>query len=290
MRKTINIPKDRRPVAQRQRVFARVTGSTFDVRTAAGATEIALYDQIGPGGITASAFRDRLKAISGKILLKINSPGGDVFDGIAIHNDLIAHPGDVRVEVTGVAASAASIVAMAGTEIAIASNAFLMIHRAWSLTIGNTEHHAEVARILAQIDGSLAGTYAARTGQDLKAIEQWMSDETWFGADAAIDSGFADERIGDQSETAKAAFDLSVYARVPDALKQPGRSGLEIRSPNDLDQALRAGGLSRSQAKAVVHGGYAALTSAQDDDTPASAISSLAERVAAATAELKRTV
>lgn len=282
MRNTIKLLTDRRPSAQRQRLFARAAGAGFDVKAAAGATEVVLYDEIGPWGVTAAAFKSRLASITGDIVLKINSPGGDVFDGVTMFNDLVAHQGDIRVEVTGVAASAASIVAMAGTEIAIAANAFVMIHRAWGVTIGNNEDHTETAALLSQIDGALASTYAARTGQDLEQINAWMRDETWFGATEAIDAGFADEQIADPNEP-KAAFDLSLYARVPDALKQGLRQGAEIKSKTDLEQLLRSAGVSRSQAKAVAAGGYPALT----PKTHFADLSAFTELVAKATAELK---
>ena len=102
MRTVIKLPSDKRPSAQRQRVFARSAGAGFNVQAAGGVTEVALYDEIGPWGVTAAAFRERLASISGDIRLKINSPGGDVFDGIAMHNDLLAYRGDVQVEVTGI--------------------------------------------------------------------------------------------------------------------------------------------------------------------------------------------
>jgi hypothetical protein len=171
---------------------------------------------------------------------------------------------------------------MAGNEIAIASNAFIMVHRAWGLTIGNTADHTETAALLDQIDGSLAGTYAARTGQGLEQIQSWMAAETWFGATEAIDAGFADEEIAGNEP--KAAFDLSLYAHVPDALKQGRGQSLEIRTRTDLEQLLRSAGCSRSQAKAVTAGGFAALAPATSDST---AISELMDRIAKATAALK---
>src|SRR5690606_33646296 len=107
--------------------FARSRGTVFDVRAAADkkapVTEIDLYDEIGFWGVNAKEFRARLKD-AGDVVLRINSPGGDVFDGLAIYNDLLQHPGNVRVEITGLAASIASIIAMAGDEVVIAPNAF----------------------------------------------------------------------------------------------------------------------------------------------------------------------
>src|SRR5205823_2104371 len=129
-------------------------GALFDIRAGVGATEILVYDEIGQFGVSPTAVRDQLKG-AGDVLVKINSPGGDVFDGIAIHNDLVAHSGNVTVHVTGVAASAASIIAMAGKTIAIAPNAFVMLHNSWALTIGNAGDHQDTASLLTQVDGAL---------------------------------------------------------------------------------------------------------------------------------------
>ena len=119
-------------------------------------SEIDLYDEIGMFGVTAKDFRERLKATNGgDILLRINSPGGDVFDGIAIYNDLLAHPGSVTVHITGVAASAASIIAMAGRKIVMSENAFQMIHNAWGIAIGDRHTHADAAALLGKIDSAL---------------------------------------------------------------------------------------------------------------------------------------
>src|SRR4051812_40894455 len=104
---------------QRDRFFARSVGTNFDASLNGAATEIDLYDEIGVWGVTARDFRNKLKDTTGNIVLRINSPGGSVTDGVAIYNDLLAHKGDVRVEITGVAASIASIIAMAGSEVAI---------------------------------------------------------------------------------------------------------------------------------------------------------------------------
>jgi ATP-dependent protease ClpP protease subunit len=280
-RTAIKIPDSQRPSGQKQRLFARATGAGFDVRAAGSATVIEFYDEVGAWGISAKAFSDKLKAASGDILLKVNSPGGDVFDGIAIHNDLVAHAGKVRVEITGVAASAASIIAMAGDEIAIADNAFLMIHDSWGLTVGNRHDHAETEDLLAQIDQALAATYAARTGLSVAACATMMDEETWLiGADAKA-KGFATEILGSADVAAK--FDLSVYGRAPAGLSHRSE-GAALNSPVELEKLLRNAGLSRRQAKAVSFNGWSGLTGG----TETTEISTLAARIAAATSSLER--
>lgn len=172
--------------------------------------------------MTAKAFRAALDGVSAasRIVLNINSPGGDVFDGIAIFNDLLAHKADVMVRVTGLAASAASVIAMAGDDIHIAENAFFMIHNAWSVAIGDSREMTARAKLLNQIDGQLASTYAARTGGDAADIKQQMDDETWLTASDAVDQGFADDVIPlNEGADAAAFFDLSVFRNAPKALK-----------------------------------------------------------------------
>ena len=167
------------------RAFARGSGQTFTATD----TVIELYDEIGGLGISAKDIRAALRRAPGDITVRISSPGGSVFDGIAIHNDLLAHDGNVRVEITGVAASIASIVAMAGDTILIAPNAFMMIHDAWALSAGDARTHNEIADVLLKIDGQMAATYAARTGKDVAAIRKMMSAETWFTASEAKAAG-----------------------------------------------------------------------------------------------------
>lgn len=281
-RTPIKLPTAQRTSGQKQRLFARSAGAGFDVRAAGNATVIEFYDEVGAYGISAKAFSEKLRAAGGNILLKINSPGGDVFDGIAIHNDLVAHGGKVRVEITGVAASAASIIAMAGHEIAIAENAFVMIHDAWGLTIGNRHDHAETEDLLAQIDQALAATYAARTGLSVSDCASMMDEETWLaGADAKA-KGFADEILG--STDIAARFDLSLYAHAPAGLSHRAEGATNLNSPVELEKLLRNAGLSRRQAKAVSFNGWLGLAGT----TEASEISGLAARIAAATKSIER--
>jgi ATP-dependent protease ClpP protease subunit len=229
--------------------FNRASGRVFDVQNAGDVTEIDLYDEIGFWGVSAKDFRNQLRNVTGgTIKLRINSPGGDVFDGIAMFNDLVAHKARVEVEVTGFAASAASLIAMAGDKITIADNAFFMIHNAWTCACGDRNSLGDVADILGQIDGALADTYAARTGMDRAEIVEMMDDETWLSAEDARENGFADA-VG-KAEEAKAKFDLSCFAKVPDGLRgfTAQSAGPTIR---DTERALRDAGHSRAQAKAM---------------------------------------
>lgn len=272
---------------RRRQYFARSTGVRFDLRAEADKpAEIDLYDEIGFWGVTAKDFRAKLKEVENRdITLKINSPGGDVFDGIAMFNDLIAHNGRIRVEITGLAASAASIVAMAGDEIVMGENAFMMIHNAWSIVIGNRHDLRDFAGTLDKIDGALAKTYATRTGLGIRTVSQMMDDETWLTAAEAKEKGFADS-VGAKAE-AKAAFDLSVYAKAPKALFSPPESIFEAQTIRDADRMLmQDAGWSRSQCRAL----YAVIRKTTESEATrdagdldsasiASAFLALAERV-----------
>jgi ATP-dependent protease ClpP protease subunit len=128
----------------------------------------------------------------------INSPGGLAFDGVSIYNALVGHDGPVNVDVTGIAASAATIIAMAGDKIRIAANASFMIHRAMGIGVGNMKVMLDLAGFLEKIDGQIADTYAARTGRKRETMLKLMDgaiDGTTFNGQEAVDAGFCDEVI-----------------------------------------------------------------------------------------------
>lgn len=202
-------------------------------------------------GVTAKDFRAILKdAGPGDLTLKLNSPGGDVFDGIAIFNELVAHPGRIRVEVTGLAASAASVVAMGGDEIVMAENAMMMVHNAWSVVAGNRNDLRSFAAVLDKIDAAMAKTYAVRSGMGVRTVAKMMDEETWLTAQEAKDAGLADA-IG-ISAPASAAFDLSIFARVPDGVSRAA-GALKATTIRDLErQVMRDARYSRSEARAFL--------------------------------------
>lgn len=243
---------------QRKPFFNRSTGRRFEVQAAADETVITLYDEIGFWGVTAKKFNETLAQVkTPKAVLKINSPGGDVFDGIAMHNDLLDHPSDWTVKVTGLAASAASIVAMAGDRIEVGENAFLMIHNAWSIAIGNKQDFRDTADLLAEIDDALANTYVARTKKKYEDIAKMMDDETWLNGKQAVAEGFADATFGagKEDDKAKALFDLTVFKNAPKELIRGGGSQ-EWHAPEtrrDVERLLMQDAeLTRSQARTVM--------------------------------------
>lgn len=162
-----------------------------------GDNVITMFDIIGEdfwtgGGITAKKVASQLRAIGGPVEVQINSPGGDMFEGIAIYNVLREHPHDVTVKVMGMAASAASIIAMAGDTIEIGAASFIMIHNCWVLAFGNRNELRELADWLEPFDQAMRDVYVARTGQKDAAVAAWLDDETWMSGSLAVERGFAD--------------------------------------------------------------------------------------------------
>lgn len=195
------------------------------IRAAGDAAEsdatLSILDVIGfdfwtGDGVTAKRVAGALRAIGKRdVTVLLNSPGGDFFEGMAIHSLLAEHPAKVTVKILGLAASAASVIAMAADEIQIARGAFLMIHNSWVVAMGDRNALADAADFLAPFDAAAASIYEARTGIDQKAIAKMMDKETWIGGEAAIDQGFADSLLsadqvaadpaGGQAAGAKAA-------------------------------------------------------------------------------------
>lgn len=165
------------------------------------------------GGISPMAFVNELNSMTSPVIhLRINSPGGDVFGGKAIETAIRAHPAKVIGHVDGLAASAASVVAMACDELEVSQGAMVMIHNAWTVALGNANDLISVAALLEKIDGTLADTYAAKAGGESAEWKSRMEKETWFTAQEAVEVGLAD-RVFEQ--VVSAAWDVSAYDNAP---------------------------------------------------------------------------
>lgn len=178
---------------------------------------LSIFDEIGFWGVQAKDFRTDLDKITAKTLnVEINSPGGDVFAGLAIFNMLKASGKEIVVKVMGVAASAASLIAMAGDKIVMPKNTFMMVHNPWGVAIGNAAEMRETAEVLDKIGSSLQATYVAKTGQSEDKIAELLATDTWLTADEALELGFATE-VTDEVK-AKASFDLK-RAELPEHVR-----------------------------------------------------------------------
>jgi len=183
-------------------------------------TEIMVYDEIGYWGTTAKEFNEALAGIStSNITVRLNSPGGDVFDGHAIYNALQAHPASITCQVDGLAASAASIIALAGNKVVMADNALLMCHCAWSFAFGNKSNMLETASVLEKIDAKLAGIYSKKSGKSVNDCLAMMAGEgkndgTWFTAEEAKAFGLIDEISGSDDEEDPSAAEAAMMQRI----------------------------------------------------------------------------
>jgi ATP-dependent protease ClpP protease subunit len=224
---------------------------------------ITIFDVIGEDfwseGVTAKSIARQLKAIGGAVEVQINSPGGDVFEGFAIYNVLREHPHPVTVKVLGMAASAASVIAMAGDTVQIGTSAFIMIHNCWVLAIGNRHDMRETAEFLEPFDRALRDVYVARTNQSAEDVERWLDAETFMSGAEAISRGFADELLPADQVTVD-----------EDAAAQDRETNV-VRS---MELTLVASGLTRAQAREriqTVKGSKLGAAPSSDQGTPGAA-------------------
>ena len=181
---------------------------------------MAIYDEIGAYGVSAKGFLTELGALpeGTPVDLRLNSPGGSVFDAVAIHNALKRHEGNVTVWIDGIAASAASYVAMAGDEIVMPENAFLMIHDPSGLVTGTAGDMRAMAEALEKVKGALVQGYAAKSGRTPEEVSALMSAETWLDAADALAQGFADRLI--EPVRIAARFDIGRFRNAPPELAE----------------------------------------------------------------------
>lgn len=224
------------------------------IKAAESDNTISIFDVIGTDywtgeGVTTKRIAGALRAIGEKdVTVLMNSPGGDMFEGLAIYNLLREHKGEVTVKVLGLAASAAAVIVMAGDNIQMARAGFLMIHNAWIVAMGNRHDLREYADYLEPFDRSMTDLYSARTGIEFKTMQKIMDAESWIGGSDAVEQGFADELLpSDQIE-----IDETSNARA--AVK--------------LDLALAKAGMPRSERKKLLAEYTAATPCASGTDMP----------------------
>ncbi len=221
------------------------------IKAASTDNTISILDVIGEDywgeGVTTKRIAAALRAIGNNdVVVNINSPGGNMFEGLAIYNQLRAHSGKVTVNVLGIAASAASIIAMAGDEIQMGRGAFLMIHNCWGVCIGNRHDLAKLSQDMEPFDKSMCDIYMARSGQTSEVVSQMMDNETYIGANDAIEKGFADsllsaDVINDGDESPQAAIRkldaLLAKSNTPRAERRKLISALTGSTPSATSQS-----------------------------------------------------
>lgn len=209
--------------------------------------EIIIYSEIGfswwGDGIDAKSFSDELKEIPKSVTqidVRINSPGGDVFDGITIYNRLKQHSANVTVYVDGLAASIASIIMMAGDEIILSEGAMIMVHKPMSGLFGNSIELEELISRLDDVEEQLVGIYKRKTGLDRSEIKSMLAKETWLGAEEAIELGFVDKIMEEDDEVQMAAsFNKCPWMKGKDIKNTSNKSCVQ-KHLNELKQEAEA--------------------------------------------------
>ncbi|TVQ38487.1 MAG: Clp protease ClpP [Spirochaetaceae bacterium] len=223
--------------------------------------EIAIFDEIGFWGVTAQDFKrefDDVKSAK-EIRVSINSPGGSFFDGMAIYQMLSAVRERVDVEVYGIAASIASVIALAGRSMSLARGSYFMVHNPYTLAVGDAAELRKTADVLDKMRGDLAGIYAAKSGMDADAALAVMDAETWYTADEALEAGFADS-VPDYGEVA-ARGDLALFgfAHTPQGLCDVHGDVKEIKTERQFERFLRDAGYSRNESETITARGFRAI-------------------------------
>lgn len=218
----------------------------FELRANAVSPVISIFDAIGRNAVSTAKVVAALRDIGPRpVTVEINSPGGDVFEG----NAIVRHPQPITVQILGIAASAAAIIAMAGASVEIAQTAELMIHNAQGVVIGDRRDLAHVASILATIDENQAAVFAARTKLDRSEIVRMLDAETFLSAKESVELGFADKLLE------------------RDGIEKP--KALNSTAPTnkrEFESSLRNIGLSRSQAAKAANAAWPSLKEGGDID------------------------
>lgn len=231
----------------------------FEFKNADGDNpELFIYDEIGMWGVDASEIRDKLAAIPRDriICLRVNSPGGDVFQALAIYNMLVDRL--VTVQIDGIAASAASLIAMAGDPVVMPENAMMMIHNPSGMVWGDSDDMRSTAEALDKIKEALIATYARKSGMDRDELWDLMTAETWLTASEAVDMGFANEvkpaarvaavfDIGRLPTNVKGVFDM------PDGKPKPEKTAnvVNVADVQNIIQACNKAGFPALAARAI---------------------------------------
>lgn len=224
--------------------------------------EVWIYEQIGEDfwsgdGVTAKKFQKELAAVkASQIDLHINSPGGSVFDGLTIYNLLKQHPATVTTYIDGLAASIASVIALAGDRVIMADNALFMIHQPSGAVVGTASDMRDFADTLDKVSGAMLTTYTGKTGREEEEITGWLDAETWFSAAEALDYGFIDEVAGQVDMAACAKFVPSLREAGIKKIPAEITGAKETHTAREIERILRDGGVSSGLAKAIVAGGF----------------------------------
>jgi len=185
----------------------------YDIKNVASdnVTEVMIYDEIGKYGVDAKSFIDEIKNIPNgtSVLLRINSPGGSVVDGLAIYDAISRMPQKVTTRIEGIAASMGSVIALAGDEVIMSENSLYMIHNVWGGEVGDAGDLRKAADLMDKMGDRLVSIYMSKSGNSEEQIRSWMNEETWFDSSEAVKYGFVD--IIEEPIKLAARFDINKY-------------------------------------------------------------------------------
>ena len=251
----------------------------YRIENKADGAEILIYDVIGFPFVEAKQFIKDLNAINAKqITVRINSPGGDVFDGVAVYNALKNHPAKITTRIEGLAASIASVIALAGDEVHAYSNTMYMIHDPWVMAAGNQDDLRSIADVLEKIGNQLADVYTGKTGLSPDTIKEMMKTETWMTAQEGKELGFVDKVIDGEGKAAKAKYDLkNIYSNVPEDLSFEAQ--LKTFTAREIERVLIEAGASRAYAKMVAARGCTGVIDDHRDDDEDAIINTLLQTI-----------
>ena len=258
----------------------------YQIRAADDDTaEIYIYDEIAWYGASADDLVREIAAIrASTINVRLNTPGGSVWDGMAIYQALRGHGARIVTHIEGLAASMGSVIALAGEEVRMAKGAFFMIHNPWVLILGDAQELREAADLLDKVTDNIVDIYVERSGASEEDIRAAMDAETWYTAQEAKDAGFVDVIVDGQDVVARANPDiLARFRNVPDRLRSmlqtqdTGRP--KIETIRDFEHFLRDAGFSREAAKAIAASGWKAATSDPRDEADDGELVAAVERL-----------
>lgn len=235
------MPRNERRLLQLLRDNQGAQPRSLEVRAEEGADEatILLYDVIDPWwGVAAKDFIAALNSITAPTIhLRINSPGGDVFEARAMATAVRQHKSTVISHIDGLAASAATYVAVAAKEVEMADGSFFMIHQAWALALGNADDMLAMADLLEKVDASIVADYVKKTGKSKDELVAWMKAETWFSAQEAKDAGFVDRVVAVEANGGGAQdrvlWNLAAYRNAPKPQPAKDKDEAEQRAMRD---------------------------------------------------------
>lgn len=241
---------------------------SYEIKSQSESNEVILYDEIGFWGVTSKEFREDVSSLTGDLSVRIDSPGGDVFAGMAMYNTLKQYnKGIVTTYIDGEAASAGGLVFLAGDKRKAPETSMLMLHEAWGLMIGNKKEGAKFVEILGEIDDIIYNIILSQSKKGRQETIDAVDNELWVNGKDAMEWGFVSELISyepDDVYNKRPIFDLSVYNKTPGHLARDGEGGMP--SIRNLESKLREAGLSKTKAKALLANGKSALEDIDPDE------------------------